>query len=196
MKKFQNGIRRLIRIVRSQKINDLQGFLRKHIDTVKEEKRKTVRTNVTASLAPGKTSSRPTSGKVDAKSLSNLEFKMNLMMDYVIKQSNQMDELQRELKQLRGDKRLSILQKPIPKSSSESDESLLSNSEDNPPPPRKPAKRKKSSESKQRKNTINEDEGRRLLKIFFSIALNGIILTCLFSAQNQKHKQELQSRNS
>jgi hypothetical protein len=84
---------------------------------------------------------------------------MNLMMDYVIKQSNQMDELQRELKQLRGDKRMSILQKPIPKSSSDSDESLLSNSEDNPPPPRKPTKREVHSESKQRQSSTKEDEG-------------------------------------
>ena len=38
--KFQNGIRRISRIVQSYKINDLQGFLRAHQQKLQEEKAK------------------------------------------------------------------------------------------------------------------------------------------------------------
>jgi CRP-like cAMP-binding protein len=101
--KFQNGIRRIIRIVHSYKINDLQGFLISHQKKLQEEKAKNAdRRNGVSNLDKNASLSGFRPSGVEIKQMESIELKINLMMDYIVKQSNQMDKMQKELKILRN----------------------------------------------------------------------------------------------
>lgn len=99
LKKFQNGIRRISRIVRSYKIADLQGVLMAHKKTLELEK-----IQLTKNHRFGMISTLPTTdvtSSIDEKALSGIEFKTNLILDYIIKQSNEIDSLKKEVRSLR-----------------------------------------------------------------------------------------------
>lgn len=101
--KFQNGIRRIARIVQSYKINDLQGFLKAHQKNLQEEKAKAAdRRKGLSTLDKSETLLGVRPSGVEIKQMESIELKLNLMMDYIVKQSNQMDKMQKELRFLRN----------------------------------------------------------------------------------------------
>lgn len=96
IQKFQNGIRRISRIAQSYKINDLQGFLMAHQKQVHSENQ-------------GK--SEPLASAIQKRESQNslynennsLELRVNIMMDFLVKQSSKMDKMYKEIKKLRKD---------------------------------------------------------------------------------------------
>jgi CRP-like cAMP-binding protein len=158
MKKFQNGIRRLIRIVRSQKINDLQGFLRKHIDTVKEEKKKESKSNAFGDALKESASPQPGSTTFDSQAFNTVEYRVNLLYDFILKQTNQLENLQKEVDILKDAKKRKLLRRQTTKKHSEDD--IDPSSGDELDIQHKPMKALEKPESTQRKVSMHEDEGK------------------------------------
>ena len=97
IQKFQNGIRRISRIIKSYQINDLQGLLmahRKRLNVDKEEKQK--KRSLLLQQQRNCIAFNDENG-------SMADFKINAILDIVSKQSNQIDTLQKEIKKLRNE---------------------------------------------------------------------------------------------
>ncbi|CAI2372437.1 unnamed protein product [Moneuplotes crassus] len=91
--KFQNGIKRITKIVRSYKIDDIQGLLIGHRKMLLDRKKKH------ANTMKAKQSEQLRFIK-DEAAMTNV--KINTILELVTKQSSQISELQKEIKKLRG----------------------------------------------------------------------------------------------
>mmetsp|Transcript_310 Transcript_310/g.278 ORF Transcript_310/g.278 Transcript_310/m.278 type:complete len:116 (+) Transcript_310:424-771(+) len=91
--KFQNGIKRITKIVRSYKIDDIQGLLIGHRKMLLDTKKKH------ANTMKAKQSEQLRFIK-DEAAMTNV--KINTILELVTKQSSQISELQKEIKKLRG----------------------------------------------------------------------------------------------
>ena len=92
--KFRNGIKRITRIVKSYKIDDLQGLLMAHRRKLQDEKAK-------AEMIK-RDPIRPDKSPALLGIPNELtETKVDMILDFITKQSDQIDELQNEVRKLR-----------------------------------------------------------------------------------------------